>query len=118
MTDIKLAILFGSQTTGHARPGSDVDVAVLADQPLTLADKASFSHDVAKELSVSEDMIDIVDIQTASPLLNQQISTHGKLLRGQREDWLRWRVSAWKQYQDTAKFRRAREQSLMKPQHV
>ncbi|MEK7188981.1 MAG: nucleotidyltransferase domain-containing protein, partial [Patescibacteria group bacterium] len=100
------------------RPDSDVDVAVLADQPLTLADKVALSQDVAKELSVSEDVIDMVDIRTASPLLQQQISTHGRLLRGQREDWLRWRVSAWKQYQDTARFRRARERSLMKSHHV
>ena len=110
----KLVILFGSQATGHTRPGSDVDVAVLSDEPLTLADKVSLSQDVAKELLVSEDTIDFVDIQTASPLLQQLISTHGKLLRGSADDWLRFRVLAWKRYLNTAKFRRLREQSLMK----
>jgi len=118
MQGIILVIQYGSQATGHARPGSDVDVAVLADQPFTLQDKDALGRDVAKELSVSEDMIDMVDIRAASPLLQQQISTHGKLLRGRPEDWLRWRVSAWKQYQDTARFRRVREQSLLKPKHV
>jgi predicted nucleotidyltransferase len=118
MQGVKLVILFGSQATGHVRPGSDTDVAVLADHVLSLAEKSDLSQELAKELKVSEDIIDIVDLQIASPLLQQQISTHGKLLRGSADDWLRWRVLAWKRYLGTAKFRRLREQSLMKSLHA
>lgn len=32
---IKMAILFGSQATGDPRPDSDIDLALLADAPLT-----------------------------------------------------------------------------------
>lgn len=118
MVTPKLIILFGSQATRKTRSGSDTDVAVLADRPLSLEDKSHLGQALAQELSVSEDGIDIVDLQTAPPLLQQQVSTHGKLLRGSADDWLRFRVLAWKRYLDTAKFRRAREQSLMKSVHV
>ena len=43
MPDVKLAILFGSQATGQARPSSDTDVAVLAGQVLTLAEKSDLA---------------------------------------------------------------------------
>ncbi|OGY91627.1 MAG: hypothetical protein A3H70_02925 [Candidatus Komeilibacteria bacterium RIFCSPLOWO2_02_FULL_48_11] len=118
MKGINLIILFGSQATGQTRPGSDVDVAVLADHVLSLQEKSDIGQELSLELKVSDDIIDIIDLQTASPLLQQQISTHGKLLRGSKDDFIRWRVLAWKIYQDTAKFRRAREQALIKQAHV
>jgi len=32
---IKLALLFGSQATGKARPDSDIDLGILAQEPLS-----------------------------------------------------------------------------------
>jgi len=110
--NIKLIILFGSQATGVAGKNSDTDIAVLADHSLNLNEVADMGEYIAKKLSVSEDSIDIVDLWNAPPLLQHQIARGGKLLEGDESDFLRFKVLAWKRYQDTAKFRRARSKAL------
>ena len=59
-----------------------------------------------------EDRIDLVDIWSAPPLLQHHIAMTGKLLKGNKDDFLGFRVLAWKRYLDTAKLRRAREKKL------
>lgn len=107
-----LIILFGSQVSGYAGPRSDFDIAVLADKPLTIQDKADVSDNVARQMNVSSDLIDIVDLNVASPLLQYSIAQTGRILSGAKEDFLRFKVLAWKRYQDTAKFRLSREKAL------
>jgi len=109
---IKLVILFGSHAAGEAGKRSDTDIAVLADHPLDLDDRGGIAEKMAKRLSVTEDDIDIVDLWSASPLLQHEVAEKGKLLEGDDYDFLRFRVLAWKRYQDTAKFRRVRERAL------
>ena len=111
---IKLVILFGSQARGTAGDQSDADVAILADRPLEMEEKAGVAERFAKHLNVSEDKIDVVDLWMASPLLQHQIACTGKLLEGGEFDFVRFKVLAWKRYQDTAKFRRIREEVLSK----
>ena len=112
--DIKLVILFGSGATGRAGAQSDTDIAIMADHPLTIAEKGHIAEETGRILGVSEDTIDIADIWLAPPLLQQEIAQHGKLLHGDTFDFVRFRVLAWKRYLDTAKFRRARERALAK----
>lgn len=107
-----LTILFGSQATGKTSPDSDFDVAILSSKPLNLKDKARASEEAAHQLGVSEDKIDIVDLANASPLLKHEVAENGKLLRGNKDSFDMFRLLAWKQYQDTAKFRRARERAM------
>src|SRR3989344_7285141 len=112
MTNLRLVILFGSQAAGTAGGQSDTDIAVLGDGPISLEERAFISESVARELQVSEDLIDLVDLRSASPLLQYQVAERGRLISGAREEFTRFRVRAWKQYQDTARLRRARERSL------
>lgn len=118
MLSTKLIILFGSRTTGMAKAGSDYDIAVWGDNVLDLEQKSAVSQNLASELGVSEDKIDITDLNTASPLLRYEVSIYGKLLRGSEEDFLRFKVSSWKLYQDTARFRQARRQALNQSSHA
>ena len=110
--NIKLIIIFGSQARQTAAKHSDTDIAVLADRPLGLEDKIKIGETVAKNLGVSEDTIDVVDLWVAPPLLQYHVAQEGKLFYGSNFDFTRFRVLAWKRYQDTAKFRRARETAL------
>jgi predicted nucleotidyltransferase len=116
MNTPKLIVLYGSQARGTSGKNSDTDVAVLGARPLTLEEKSEMSTYIAKKLGVSEDKLDLVDLFNAPPLLAHQIGETGKLLEGEPFDFTRFRIRAWKQYLDTARFRRAREQALT--QHV
>ena len=107
-----LIILVGSQVSGHANTQSDVDIAVLTDHTLSLGEKLELSDQLAKQMKVSSDLIDIVDLNVASPLLQYSISQTGRLISGEKDDFLRFRVLAWKRYQDTAKFRQRRKEAL------
>ena len=108
----KLIILFGSQARGTAGRRSDTDIAVLADHPLTLEEKNEVSERLAEKLGIAEDWLDVVDLWDAPPLLAHHAGETGKLLEGERFDFNRFRIRAWKHYLDTAKFRRARERAL------
>ncbi len=112
--NIKLVILFGSQATQKSNISSDTDIAVLADQFLALGQKLELKEKLAIKLNVSEEKIDLIDLWSVPPLLQHQIAQNGRLIEGQEADFIRFKVLAWKRYQDTAKFRRIREQVLNK----
>lgn len=114
---IGLVILFGSQASGRAHSQSDVDVAVVADRPLTLDDRSALAALLAERFGFAEDTIDLVEFRDAPPLVQFQITEHGKLLWGNPADFLRLRVLAWRRYLDTAKLRKLREQLLAKQFH-
>ncbi|OGN28225.1 MAG: hypothetical protein A2758_03125 [Candidatus Zambryskibacteria bacterium RIFCSPHIGHO2_01_FULL_49_18] len=107
----KLVILFGSQVSGHTHLNSDYDVAILAKEHLTLDLKNELCDALAKRLSTSPHLVDIVDIRAASPLLKRVIAD-GKLLIGSEDEFLKFKLSAWREYIDTAKFRMFRSRSL------
>ncbi len=111
---IKAIILFGSRTKGYAVESSDTDVAVLADRPLDSNDENDIIQFVASQVKQPEEKIDLIDLTRASPLLQQNVATEGRLLWGDPATFVRFRVLAWKRYLDTAKLRRAREGFLTK----
>ncbi|MEE8057446.1 MAG: nucleotidyltransferase domain-containing protein [Pseudomonadales bacterium] len=72
---IKLAILFGSQASGKATPNSDIDLALLANEPLT----SDFKRQLIEEIGVKFGQpIDIIDLYHGpEPVL-------GQVLKGDR----------------------------------
>ena len=81
---VRLAWLFGSRVTGAARAESDVDVAVLvddacADGPGALKD-SYFRLVPAMTGAVRSDLIDLVIINHAPPLLRHRVIRDGVLL--------------------------------------
>lgn len=77
--DIRLSIVFGSVADGSQNPESDLDVAVLADGPLTARRKMALIDALAQ---VAERPIDLVDLSTAGEPLLGQILQHGQRLTG------------------------------------
>jgi uncharacterized protein len=72
---VKLAILFGSQAVGTARADSDIDLAVLGEAPLSVAQKQLLIAEIAEAFGVP---VDLVDLHSAGePLL-------GQVFKGQR----------------------------------
>ena len=107
---LTLILLFGSQASGTTHRESDIDLAYAAEHPLDFASERQINDELGDVFHT--DKIDIVNIAHASPLLLFQISENCRLLAGTKEDLIRFRVLAWKKYQDTAKLRRMREKAL------
>lgn len=112
INQLKLIILFGSRAKGSERTTSDYDVAVLGDRALNLDDKFQLTDQLAAEYDFNKGKLEVVDLWSAPPLLQREVAKFGKLLKGSPLDFLLFRVSAWKQYQDTAKIRRLQKEHL------
>ncbi len=69
--------LFGSVATGEAGPESDVDLAVLNDGRLDPVELWDIAGDIA--IMVNRD-VDLVDLRSASTVLQHQIVTRGRRL--------------------------------------
>ncbi len=67
--EIKLAILFGSLATGNARPDSDVDLALLAEAPLTSGFKLQLIQTIGAEFDRPVDIVDL--FHAPEPILGQ-----------------------------------------------
>jgi len=109
-----LIIAFGSQVKGQANTMSDFDFGVLKENPLSLSERTDLAEFISEKLKINEDKIDLVDLSTASPMLKFEVARDGKLIDGNYTDFIRFKVRAFKEYVDTAKFRRLREQVIMK----
>ncbi len=108
-----IIIAFGSQISGRAISTSDFDFGVFSYNPLTLASRTDLSHFLSKKFNINEDKIDLVDLSTASPILKFEVAKKGKLIEGDVYDFIRFKVRSFKEYQDTAKFRRMRERVIL-----
>lgn len=116
---LKLLVIFGSRATGRDHTGSDWDFAVLYDEKL----RRMYEQEGWSELRIwailenafelSEDKIDVVELNHCSPLMGFLIARDGKLLyEKEPNEFTRFRCKAWKIYADTAKFRKARRRSI------
>lgn len=105
--EIVAVYLYGSQARGTARPGSDVDIAVLfaGGAPRTLQNPA---RDLERELEESLRLpVEIVALNGASPDLVHRIMRDGVvLLDRDRPARLRFEVQARNEYFDLEPLRR------------
>ena len=108
-----LIISFGSHVKGRATDRSDFDFAALdTNIPLSISRRTKICGQLSKKYRINEDKIDLVDLTMASPLLKYEVAKTGRLVEGEQFDFIRFKVRAWKEYLDTAKFRRLREKSM------
>ena len=107
-----LIIAFGSQVSNRATEMSDFDFGILKEKPFSLSERTDLAYHISKKQNINEDKVDLVDLSTASPILKFEVAQTGKLIEGETFDFIRFKVRAMKEYQDTAKFRRIREQVM------
>ena len=79
---VKLALLFGS-VAREGRSFHDVDVAVKFSRPASLMDFGEVAAMIARELGVSEDRVDVVDLDRASLPLLWRILREGVVIKGE-----------------------------------
>ena len=68
---------FGSQVHGTARPTSDIDVAVLAHDPIPNERRFHIAQDLAAQLHCT---VDLLDLRTASTVMRMQVLATGQCL--------------------------------------
>lgn len=69
--------LFGSRASGQQGPQSDVDLAILAREPVI----ATWLYETARGLEVDLGVdVDLVDLLTASTVLKKEVIEHGALI--------------------------------------
>ena len=107
--DLRLVILFGSVGTGAPHARSDVDLAVLGDQPLDLVEMTN----AVIQLTHLND-VDLVDLLHAPPLLAMEVARHGRLLyRREPGDYAQFCSLAYRRYAHTAKLRDAQKDAIL-----
>lgn len=95
----RLILRFGSTASGTVHSRSDVDIAVLLDQPgLSLRRHAELLHDLQALCDDRE--VDLAILNRADPLLLKQVSDGCVLLYGSDAELQRFRLLAFKRYQD------------------
>ena len=77
-SEFRLAILFGSQATGGAGVASDIDLALLADTPISPSRKLELIERIGAEFGRPVDIVDLY--AAAEPVLGQVLK--GKRLLG------------------------------------
>lgn len=70
--------LFGSIAAGHARPASDVDLAVLTQKPVDAVQLFDLGLDLG--VKASRD-VDLIDLRRVSIVMRKEVVTEGRLVR-------------------------------------
>jgi predicted nucleotidyltransferase len=73
---------FGSQAKGTARPDSDMDLAVLARDPIPNLRRFELAQELAVQLHCD---VDLVDLRNASTVMRMQVLSTGTCLDTQNE---------------------------------
>jgi len=99
---------FGSKARGKARPGSDVDVAVLLDGEISLVEELRLRAEVVETLR--RDDVDLVVLNQAPPLLRYEVIAAGARLFARDEEAAdRYEERAARECFDTAHLRRTQQ---------
>jgi predicted nucleotidyltransferase len=112
--EVLVAYLFGLRARGDARPGSDVDIAVVLDDPERLARRSRY--DCEAELTAAfmrtlgNSNVDVVLLHRASPLLAHRVVRDGQVALCRDETArVRAEVHAMQRYLDTEPLRQRKE---------
>jgi len=109
-SDVRLAYLFGSAARGRARASSDLDIGILFDD---LPEPHELDRLTSDLEGAGGHCVDLVVLNTASPLLAHEVLRTGRLLVCRDEDdRARFELRAIARYLDTAPLRALQRASL------
>jgi len=96
---LRLAVLFGSQATGRAAAGSDVDIGIVPDdRGLTLGEELAFASALS---AVTGTEVDLVRLDHADPLLGREVAQSGVcVFEAEPGAFAAWRATAMSYWVD------------------
>lgn len=96
LPDVKLIYLFGSQANGSAHQNSDIDIAILLDKKIASVKR----FDIQESLAIKLDKdIDLVDLLSASTVMQNQVIQHGELIYGDETICCQFEMQVLSMYQ-------------------
>lgn len=97
--EIILAYLFGSVAEGKTHKFSDIDIGVYYKKEPSLKQYLQLINDVCEILETDD--VDVVNMNSASPLIVHDILSYGKLLSCSNDDfYVNLRINTLRQYDD------------------
>ena len=94
---LEVSYLFGSHAAGRATDGSDLDLAVLTNEPMTREEVWQIAQKLAIRLGTEVDLINLMDCNT---VLSMQIIEEGKLLFDPHHKAPIFETNIYRMYQD------------------
>ncbi len=120
---VEVAVLFGSYARGNAGPLSDLDIAVLFKAGLSKTERFLLRGDIAEDVrkivaqtsgSRSKIGVDVIDLDSAPPLLKFEVFRDGEVLWATSDELLvGLRVDSIRKYLDTKPLRRVQAEYLV-----
>ena len=98
---LKIIIIFGSFANGKFRKDSDLDIAVLGFKEVSFNEQIKLTNELSLIFNKN---IDLSVLNRANPLLLFQVSQNPVLLYGSRPDFLKFKLYAFKAYNDYAPY--------------
>lgn len=100
---IRLLLLFGSSVSGYTHPESDIDLALLLENPhLDLAAQSALQYDLQRLFPEQE--VHLAIINHADPLFLKKITEQCRLLYGNPSEFYSLKMYAFRRYQDHRRF--------------
>lgn len=93
---VRLIYLFGSQADGSATSSSDIDIAVLLENKLDPVARFDLEQNLA--ITLNQD-VDLVDLLTASTVLQNQVIMNNELLFGSENEQTKFEMQVMSMYQ-------------------
>lgn len=96
---LEIAVLIGSRATGHSHENSDWDIAIQwhrqsePEQQFGLTEQ--FRHDLAEQLKVDNEQIDLIDIPSARLAMRAVIAEEGIPLKTDTLAWHHFLTRTW-----------------------
>ncbi len=112
--NLALVILYGSQATGKARKGSDVDIAVLGKKPFSPEQTISLHGDFDDVFRVRD--LDVKSLHNANSFFRYQVVKNGVLLYGDMRQYNLFKLYAIRYFQENKKMRELRDFIIKKRQ--
>ena len=110
---LKLAVLFGSQATGHTHKKSDVDVGYLADREIDYRENYDITLELARIFKNPD--VELVNLNNVSPEFKKQVADTGIVLYEDNASIFDlFKIRAFKFYVENKPLRELRAASIKK----
>lgn len=110
--NLKLVVLYGSTASGKAGPESDVDIAVLGHEPISLRQLIDLNNDFMDLLAGRE--VDVKSLHRTGPLFRYQVMKDAIRLYGDKREFDSLKIYAFRDYCESGPLFRLKEDLLQK----